>query len=53
LTHVDFDVIVIGAGVGGLTCGALLAQRGLKVLVAEKNRKVGGCCTLPEKGIYL
>jgi phytoene desaturase len=45
LTHVDFDVIVIGAGVGGLTCGALLAQRGLKVLVAEKNRKVGGCCT--------
>lgn len=41
----DFDIIIIGAGVGGLTCGALLAQRGLKVLVVEKNRKVGGCCT--------
>jgi prolycopene isomerase len=45
MPHLDFDVIIIGAGVGGLTCGALLAQRGLKVLVLEKNRKVGGCCT--------
>jgi phytoene desaturase len=45
LPHFDFDIIIIGAGVGGLTCGALLAQRGLKVLVAEKNGKVGGCCT--------
>jgi prolycopene isomerase len=45
MPHLDFDVIIIGAGVGGLTCGALLAQRGLKVLVLEKNRNVGGCCT--------
>ncbi len=45
MSHFDFDIIIIGAGVGGLTCGALLAQRGLKVLVVEKNRKVGGCCT--------
>ena len=41
----DFDIIIIGTGVGGLTCGASLAQRGLKVLLLEKNRKVGGCCT--------
>ncbi len=41
----DFDIIVIGAGVGGLTCGAILAQKGLRVLVLEKNRTVGGCCT--------
>ncbi|MCK5553999.1 MAG: NAD(P)/FAD-dependent oxidoreductase [Deltaproteobacteria bacterium] len=45
MPHLDFDVIIIGAGVGGLTCGTLLAQRGLKVLVLEKNRNVGGCCT--------
>jgi prolycopene isomerase len=38
-------VIIIGAGVAGLTCGCLLAQKGLKVLMIEKNRKVGGCCT--------
>jgi phytoene desaturase len=45
LPDFDFDIIIIGAGVGGLTCGALLADRGLKVLLLEKNRKVGGCCT--------
>src|SRR4030065_2735328 len=41
----DTDVIIIGAGMAGLTCGCLLARRGLKVLMVEKNQKVGGCCT--------
>lgn len=41
----DVDVVIIGAGVGGLTCGCLLAQRGLNVLIVEKNRKIGGCCS--------
>ena len=45
----DADVIIIGAGVAGLTCGALLAKRGLKVLILEKNQKVGGCCTSFER----
>ena len=45
----DADVIIIGAGMAGLTCGCLLAQKGLKVLMIEKNRKVGGCCTSFEK----
>jgi phytoene desaturase len=45
----DADVIIIGAGVAGLTCGCLLAKRGLKVLIIEKNQKVGGCCTSFEK----
>jgi prolycopene isomerase len=45
----DTDVIIIGAGVAGLTCGCLLAQKGLKVLMVEKNQKVGGCCTSFEK----
>jgi phytoene desaturase len=40
-----YDVIVIGAGVGGLTCGALLAKEGLSVLVAEQYSKPGGYCT--------
>jgi all-trans-retinol 13,14-reductase len=40
-----YDVIVIGAGIGGLTCGAYLAKAGLSVLVAEQNSKPGGCCT--------
>jgi len=33
----DYDVIVIGAGLGGLTSGALLAHQGRKVLVLEQK----------------
>ncbi len=49
LIMADADVIIIGAGMAGLTCGCLLAQKGLKVLLIEKNQKVGGCCTSFEK----
>jgi phytoene desaturase len=45
----DTDVIIIGAGMAGLTCGCLLAKKGLKVLMIEKNEKVGGCCTSFQK----
>jgi phytoene dehydrogenase-like protein len=37
-----YDVIVVGAGFGGVVCGALLAKSGLKVLVLDKNNLVGG-----------
>ena len=40
----EFDAIVIGAGMGGLTAAALLAQRGLKTLVVEQAHYVGGFC---------
>lgn len=38
----DLDVIIIGSGIGGLSCGALLAQYGLKVLVCESHTLPGG-----------
>ncbi|MGL4739025.1 MAG: FAD-dependent oxidoreductase [Cellulosilyticaceae bacterium] len=38
------DVIVIGAGLSGLTCAALLAKKGLKVTVIEAGFKPGGSC---------
>lgn len=41
----DYDVIIIGAGLGGLVCGALLARKGERVAVFEKKARVGGCCT--------
>lgn len=34
----EWDVAVIGAGPAGAVCAALLARRGLKVLVVEKQR---------------
>jgi phytoene dehydrogenase-like protein len=51
------DVIVIGAGIGGLAAGALLAKRGLRVLVLEQHGQPGGYCSswqrrTPE-GIFL
>ena len=37
-----YDVIVIGAGLGGLTAGAKLAREGMKVLVLEQHSAPGG-----------
>jgi len=37
-----FDAIVIGSGVGGMCAAALLAHDGLRVLLAEKRRYLGG-----------
>jgi prolycopene isomerase len=37
-----YDAIVIGAGMGGLTSAALLAKGGLKTLLLEKEKQVGG-----------
>ncbi|MRS04771.1 FAD-binding protein, partial [bacterium] len=45
----DVDVIVIGAGLGGLSSGALLAHQGRRVLVLEQSNRVGGCCSTFEK----
>ncbi len=41
----DYDVVVVGAGIGGLTAAALLAKRGLSTMVVEHHYLPGGCCT--------
>ena len=40
--HETYDVIVIGAGAGGMTAAAVAATEGLRVLVIEKTAFVGG-----------
>ncbi|MBY0425790.1 MAG: NAD(P)-binding protein, partial [Cytophagales bacterium] len=35
-------VIIIGSGLGGLMCGAILAREGYQVEILEKNRQLGG-----------
>lgn len=45
-----FDAIVIGAGLGGLTAGALYARAGHKVLVLERNEHCGGAATVYRHG---
>ena len=40
-----YDVIVVGAGLGGITSASLLAKRGLSVLLIDRQDKPGGSCT--------
>ncbi|NQU15252.1 MAG: NAD(P)/FAD-dependent oxidoreductase [Desulfobacteraceae bacterium] len=40
-----YDVVVVGAGNGGLTASAGLAQKGLNVLLLERHNIPGGCAT--------
>ena len=46
----DYDAIVIGSGLGGLTAGALYARAGHKVLVLEQNDRFGGAATTYHRG---
>lgn len=59
----NYDVIIVGAGPAGTSCGFFLAKNGLKVLILEKDKfpreKVCGDCLTPtgvsltrELGIY-
>jgi len=41
----QYDVVVIGAGLGGLTAAALLARAGRKTLLIERNHSVGGAAS--------
>jgi phytoene dehydrogenase-like protein len=36
-----YDVIVVGAGLGGMTADSMLAKRGLSVLLIDQQNKPG------------
>jgi phytoene dehydrogenase-like protein len=40
-----YDAVIIGSGMGGLSCGAWLAKHGMKVAIIEQNLQVGGFCS--------
>lgn len=37
-----YDVVIIGSGLGGLLCGAILSKEGQRVYMLEKNEQIGG-----------
>jgi phytoene dehydrogenase-like protein len=47
-----WDVIVIGAGIGGLTAAARMGKEGLRVLVLEKARHPGGTAYIYDRKRY-
>ena len=52
----DYDVIVIGGGLGGLTAAALTAQAGRRTLLIERNHEIGGAASSYQVGnlfVYL
>ncbi|MEE4354352.1 MAG: NAD(P)/FAD-dependent oxidoreductase [Desulfatiglans sp.] len=44
-TEGKYDVVIIGAGIAGLVCGATLAQAGKRVKLIEQHSLAGGYCT--------
>ena len=44
-----YDAVIIGAGLGGLTCGSILAKNGFKTLIIEQHSIPGGYCTSFER----
>ncbi|MBW1783492.1 MAG: NAD(P)/FAD-dependent oxidoreductase [Deltaproteobacteria bacterium] len=46
----DYPVVIIGAGLGGLCCGAYLARQGIPVTLVEQHDVPGGYATSFDRG---
>lgn len=48
----DYDVVVVGAGLGGLSAATWLAREGKKVLLLERHRVPGGYASSFKRGRF-
>ena len=49
----DFDAIIIGGGLSGLSAGTMLARHGKKVILLEQHYVPGGCATTFKRKDFL
>jgi succinate dehydrogenase/fumarate reductase flavoprotein subunit len=49
----SYDVVVIGAGIGGLSAGALLAKKGLPWPYSSPSLSGRILHQLPQEGVYI
>src|SRR4029077_13584039 len=49
----EVDVVVIGAGAGGLTAAIAAREKGASVLIVEKNFDIGGRAMMSSGGLYI
>lgn len=52
MSNLNFDYVILGAGLGGLSAAACLTRQGYKVAVLEQHYLPGGCCHTFEYGDY-
>ncbi len=50
--HLHYDVVIVGAGNGGLSAATYLSKLGKKVLLLEKHNLPGGCSTSFRRGRF-
>lgn len=41
----DYDAVIVGSGLGGLSCAAAFARQGFRPLVLERHKRAGGYAT--------
>jgi phytoene dehydrogenase-like protein len=39
----EYDYIIVGSGINALVAAAMLGKKGRKILVVERNERIGGC----------
>ncbi len=50
----NYDIVIIGGGLGGLECGVILSKEGYNVCVLEQGAVIGGCLqTFHRRGVAL
>lgn len=52
MAKIDYNTVIVGAGFGRICCAAILAKRGLKVLVIEEGNTPGGHSATAQIGSY-